>query len=160
VSEQRAWLCRKDGSLTGAGFLSKEPQYFSRWPMPPIEEYMHAWHSGVIGDMFAINKKRVLLDASPQYLMTGPAAPRMKAVVPHARFVMVVRVRMPCMQARAGARFCARDCLTASRRGAHACCAGRVGTVMHACAAAAARMLHAWRRTTRTHACGDRPWSL
>lgn len=39
--------------------------------------------------------RRVLLDASPQYLMCAAAPPRIQAVVPHAKFIMVVRVRPP-----------------------------------------------------------------
>ena len=77
-----------------AKLLTKEPQYFNRWPLPSSENYLHAWHSGVVGAMVSgAAGERVLLDASPQYLMTAAAPPRVKATVPHARFVFVVRVR-------------------------------------------------------------------
>lgn len=74
--------------------LSKELKFFNRWPLPPIEDYLHAWNSSLIGDIIAgVATDRVLLDASPQYLMVPAAAPRVKAAVPHAKFLIVVRVR-------------------------------------------------------------------
>lgn len=73
---------------------AKEPQYFNRWPLPPVGDYLHAWHSGVVGAMVSdFAGRRVLLDASPQYLMCAAAPPRVQAVLPHSKFIMVVRVR-------------------------------------------------------------------
>lgn len=40
-----------------------------------------------------VSKHQVLLDGSPQYLECPSAAPRIKAAVSHAKFVVVVRVR-------------------------------------------------------------------
>ena len=92
--------CREDADIAAttdpcrAKLLTKEPQYFNRWPLPSAESYLHAWHSGVVGAMLSgAAGERVLLDASPQYLMSAAAPPRVKATVPHARFVLVVRVR-------------------------------------------------------------------
>lgn len=77
-----------------ANILLKEPKFFNRWPMPPTEWYMHAWNSTTIGEILAgVTKNKVLLDSSPQYLMVPTAAARVKASVPHAKFVIVVRVR-------------------------------------------------------------------
>jgi hypothetical protein len=77
-----------------AKLLTKEPQYFNRWPLPSIESYLHAWHSGVVGAMVSdAAGHRVLLDSSPQYLMSAVAPPGVKAAIPHARFVLIVRVR-------------------------------------------------------------------
>lgn len=92
--------CREDADLWAtldpwnAKLKTKEPQYFNRWPLPSIESYLHAWHSGVVGAMVSgAAGERVLLDASPQYMMSAVAPPRVKASIPHARFVLVVRVR-------------------------------------------------------------------
>jgi hypothetical protein len=93
----RAGTCgvyREDKELEYGGFLAKEPQYFNRWPLLTPENYLHAFHSGVVGAMMSgAAGHRVLLDASPQYLMSAQAPPRIKAVVPHAKFVLVIRVR-------------------------------------------------------------------
>lgn len=86
--------CREDASIENDTFLSKEPQHFNRWPMMTTEEYLHAWHSGVVGAMMSGSAgHRVLLDASPQYLLTAAAPARIKAAVPHAKFLLVIRVR-------------------------------------------------------------------
>eukprot|EP00892_Ulva_mutabilis_P012326 jgi/Ulvmu1/9466/UM052_0034.1 len=82
----------EDRALAVGSLRAKEPQYFNRWPLPPVGEYLHAWHSGVIGAMISdAAGRRVLLDASPQYLMCAAAPPRIRAAVPHAKFIMVVR---------------------------------------------------------------------
>ena len=87
-------MCRQDIIVENMTFLSKEPQHFNRWPMLSTEQYLHAWHSGVLGAMMSGSAgHRVLLDASPQYLMTAAAPARVKAAVPHAKFVVVIRVR-------------------------------------------------------------------
>lgn len=94
-------MCSEDKSLAVGSLRSKEPQYFNRWPLPPVGQYLHAWHSGIIGAMVSDTAgRRVLLDASPQYLMCAAAPPRIQAVIPHARFIMVVRVRPPHCHAR------------------------------------------------------------
>jgi hypothetical protein len=86
--------------------LQKELQYFNRWPLPHPDQYLRTWHSGVVGAMFTRSAgRRVLLDASSQYLMTAAAPPRIKAIVPHAKFVMVVRV-CPVSSALRNAKLC------------------------------------------------------
>jgi hypothetical protein len=61
--------------------------------MLSTEDYLHAWHSGVVGAMMSgAAGHRVLLDASPQYLLTVAAPVRIKAVAPHAKFVLIIRV--------------------------------------------------------------------
>ena len=74
--------CREDADIAataspfGAKLRSKEPKYFNRWPLPSSESYLHAWDSGVVGDMMSgAAGERVLLDASPQYLMSAAAPP-------------------------------------------------------------------------------------
>lgn len=48
----------------------------------------------MLGDILGGKQKnKVLLDGSPQYLMVPSAAARVKASVPQAKFVIVVRVR-------------------------------------------------------------------
>ena len=75
-------------------FLLKEPKFFNRWPLQPITAYLRAWDSEVMGDMLAgVSRHQVLLDGTPQYLQCPSAAARIKAAVPHAKFVIVVRVR-------------------------------------------------------------------
>lgn len=89
-------MCRENDDIGNSTFQSKEPQHFNRWPMMSTEEYLHAWHSGVVGAMMSASAgDRILLDASPQYLMTAAAPVRIKAVAPHALFVLVIRV---CLQ--------------------------------------------------------------
>lgn len=88
-------VCREDSALAAGSLRAKEPQYFNRWPLPPVGDYLHAWHSGVIGAMVSDSAgRRVLMDASPQYLMNAAAPARIQAVMPHAKFIMVVRVRL------------------------------------------------------------------
>jgi hypothetical protein len=112
------FACREDDDLWGtlspwnAKLQTKEPQFFNRWPLPTIENYLHAWHSGVVGAMLSgAAGQRVLLDASPQYLMSAVAPPRLKASIPHARFVLVVRVRYssPCFHDRKLPKDCSRS---------------------------------------------------
>lgn len=99
-AQHASHVCREDADIWAtkdpwsAKILTKEPQYFNRWPLPAVEAYLHAWHSGVVGAMVSgAAGQRVLLDASPQYMMSAAAPPRLKAAIPHARFVVLVRVR-------------------------------------------------------------------
>lgn len=81
----------KDDGL-GSQLLRKEPKFFNRWPLPPTEWYMHSWDAKTLGDILGGKQKnKVLLDGSPQYLMVPSAAARVKASVPQAKFVIVVR---------------------------------------------------------------------
>jgi hypothetical protein len=77
-----------------AKLLLKEPKFFNRWPLPEMDSYMHAWDFSTVADILeGFTPDKVLLDGSPQYLMVPSAAARVKAAVPHAKFVVVVRVR-------------------------------------------------------------------
>jgi hypothetical protein len=94
-------LCRSEDLLMEtmenkfwANVFLKEPKFFNRWPLPDTEAYIHAWDTNVTSTMLAGREtNKVLVDASPQYLMVPNAALRVKAAVPHAKFVVVVRVR-------------------------------------------------------------------
>lgn len=98
----RPLLCSETRELNltklGQNLLAKEPQYFNRWPLPPVQAYLHAWPPDIIGRMLSGDAgAKVLLDASPQYLMNALAPARIRSVAPHAKFIMIVRVCPPAL---------------------------------------------------------------
>ena len=71
---------------------NKEVRFFNSLPLGTSQEYL---------DLFSEKKLRralydipsVFLDSTPNYLFSPTAAPRVKQMVPHAKFVVVLRVR-------------------------------------------------------------------
>jgi hypothetical protein len=73
--------------------------FFNRWPLPSTQDFLECYPNG--GDPeWALQKQFALVDATPEYLFNSMAAPRMQAVVPQAKFVIILRVRaFRCMYA-------------------------------------------------------------
>lgn len=117
---------------------SKEIHYFDRWPLVPKRlwqyadtfpppkvrkaikraEYLldkagvsveHNSRERVLAAAAGLDHRSVFIDASPEYLMHPGAPPRIKQVLPLARFVIVLRVRPP--SARPPAWICLSDTL-------------------------------------------------
>ena len=82
-------MCRQ-----GPGPWSKELHFFNRWPMPPTEDFLPCFPANVTQRPGGAMPDRVLVDGTPDYLFNSVAAPRIKAVVPQARFVVILRVRL------------------------------------------------------------------
>lgn len=103
---------------------SKEIHYFDRWPLAPKGLWMYAdafpppkvrkamkraeylldkagvsvnhdKRERVLAAAADLEHRSVFLDASPEYLMHPSTPPRVKQVLPLARFVIVLRVRLP-----------------------------------------------------------------
>lgn len=70
---------------------SKEVHFFDQWPAGTSKEYLACFPMKVRGSALA-GKPHVLMDASPEYLLTPAAAPRIQAIAPQARFVVILRV--------------------------------------------------------------------
>ena len=66
-----------------------------RWARWDTAAYLSHFEANMAtGDRQALEQGRaVLLDATPAYLTQYPAAPRARALMPHAKFVLVLRVR-------------------------------------------------------------------
>jgi hypothetical protein len=63
--------------------------------MPPVKSYLQCFPEDVLQPQHdEANRTRhtVLVDGTPDYLFNSVAAPRIRAMVPHARFVVVLRV--------------------------------------------------------------------
>lgn len=60
--------------------------------MPPVESFLPLFPSNVTNRPDGSMPDRVLVDGTPDYLFNPVAAPRIKAVVPQARFVIILRV--------------------------------------------------------------------
>lgn len=89
-------LCRLARVDREGSVYVKEPQFFNRFPLPPTGNYLGAWNATELAAMRSeVPRRRILYDGSPQYLMTAAAPARIKAAAPHARFVVIVRVRIP-----------------------------------------------------------------
>jgi hypothetical protein len=84
---------REEELIGNSTFLSKEPQHFNRWPMLSTNQYLQSWNSSIVDSMLTgATGQQVLLDASPQYLLTAATPVRIKAAAPHAKFVLIIRV--------------------------------------------------------------------
>lgn len=73
--------------------VSNELHFFDRWPMPPPGAFVDSFSSESIASKPKQHLKRALFDATPDYLFNSVAAPRIQALLPSARFVVVLRVR-------------------------------------------------------------------
>jgi hypothetical protein len=77
----------------------KELNYFTAANFPPRELYLSLWPQALFTTLHAPNNLKAhadnfsLLDVSPLYMMQWSAAPRAKAIVPHAKIVVLLRVR-------------------------------------------------------------------
>ena len=69
--------------------------FFNRWPMPPPEDFLKCFPTSDGGDIpdWSVQQNKALLDATPEYLFNSVAAPRVKQMVPQAKFVIILRVR-------------------------------------------------------------------
>lgn len=65
--------------------------FFDQWPAANGRDYIACFPTSVRTAALA-GKEHVLLDASPEYMLTPVAAPRVQRLVPHARFVIILRV--------------------------------------------------------------------
>ena len=77
---------------------SKELHFFNRWPMPPSEDFLRCFPDNIAPGSGTWQDgtpaaSRALVDATPEYIFNSVAAPRIQAVVPHAKFVLILRVR-------------------------------------------------------------------
>lgn len=87
----------------------KELHFFNRWPPLPTNSFPMLWRREA-GDRQAPNRSKyiramqdqdvhlphsfAMLDATPEYLFNAWSPARIKAAVPHARIVLVLRVRL------------------------------------------------------------------
>lgn len=69
----------------------KEVHFFDHWPLGSTQEYLSCFPAEV-QEQAAVGKPHVLVDATPAYLYTPAAAPRIKQAVPNAKFVIILRV--------------------------------------------------------------------
>ena len=91
VRMSQACECRKARGTRSEG---KELQFFSRWPPLDTDEFMSMWPEDEIAAMLNGTSRKFLIDASPEYLVMPAAPPRIKQVVPQAKIVVVLRVRL------------------------------------------------------------------
>eukprot|EP00892_Ulva_mutabilis_P004466 jgi/Ulvmu1/2391/UM131_0002.1 len=68
----------------------KEVHFFDSWPIGTTQEYLECFSEEHRQEAHE-GHPHVLVDASPAYLYTAAAAPRVKRVVPHAKFVIILR---------------------------------------------------------------------
>eukprot|EP00892_Ulva_mutabilis_P011466 jgi/Ulvmu1/8692/UM047_0032.1 len=68
----------------------KEVHFFDSWPIGTTEEYLSCF-SEELRQQALHGAPHVLVDATPAYLYTPAAAARVRRVVPHAKFVIVLR---------------------------------------------------------------------
>jgi hypothetical protein len=78
------------------GRWAKEVHFFNRWPLPkpPKREFLRCfpvqtWNIAKHEDP----RNFTLVDATPDYMFNGMAAPRIKAMWPQAKFLVLLRVR-------------------------------------------------------------------
>ena len=69
--------------------VNKEVDFFNIWPLPTAEDKSFLSY---FPDAGSIPEGSTLIDGTPLYLRTAMAAPRIQAMVPHAKFVVVLRV--------------------------------------------------------------------
>ena len=74
--------CRKD-----EGVAEKEAHFFDRWPLPTTKERSF---SSKFPD--PVPAGSVMIDGTPNYLFSSIAPLRVQAIVPHAKFVVILRV--------------------------------------------------------------------
>ena len=72
---------------------NKELHFFDKWPLPTTEDVSFL---SQFSDGGSIPEGSTLIDGTPAYLRTAMAAPRIQAIVPHAKFLVVLRVRAQC----------------------------------------------------------------
>lgn len=72
----------------------KEVHFFDQWPLGPSTEYINCFPKKRRVAALAGASRAVFLDASPEYLFTPAAAPRVQKILPNAKFVIVLRVRL------------------------------------------------------------------
>lgn len=76
---------------------NKEVHYFNRWPLPPQSSFLQCFppeHNTIARDGdHKVAPSHVLVDGTPDYMFNSVAAPRIKGLVPQAKFVIVLRVR-------------------------------------------------------------------
>ena len=78
------------------GPWSKEVHFFNRWPLPPADEFLKCFPNSEQPD-WSLQNQLALVDATPEYLFNSVAAPRVKAIVPQAKFVVILRVCFACL---------------------------------------------------------------
>ena len=81
----RQCLCRNSARSR----KTKEMDMFNTWPLPPVKDWRESFdlHTRTPGP------DKVLLDSTPAYLHDAVAPAAIQALVPHARFVVILRVR-------------------------------------------------------------------
>ena len=77
-------LCCRGNNLKGGKI--KEVHYFDAWPLPDFERWKAMYPANV-------SANATLVDATASYLYHSWAAARVQRLVPHARFVVLLRVR-------------------------------------------------------------------
>eukprot|EP00892_Ulva_mutabilis_P012431 jgi/Ulvmu1/9560/UM053_0049.1 len=78
------------GFRRGRDKWRKEVHFFDQWPGGTGRDYIACFPLPVRTAALN-NKPHVLMDASPEYMLTPVAAPRVQAIVPQARFVIILR---------------------------------------------------------------------
>eukprot|EP00892_Ulva_mutabilis_P006828 jgi/Ulvmu1/4517/UM002_0243.1 len=71
--------------------VSNELHFFDRWPMPPANAFLDSFPSEGVVRQKNQPLRKALFDATPDYLFNSVAAPRIKALLPAAKFVVVLR---------------------------------------------------------------------
>lgn len=72
---------------------NKEMHFFNRWPMPAGEMFLECFPSAHRKISEHNLADHVLVDGTPDYMFNSVAAPRIKGMVPQAKFIVVLRVR-------------------------------------------------------------------
>lgn len=72
----------------------KEVHFFDRLPTGSTKQYMSCFRAQQYEEALQ-GRPNVFVDATPAYLYTPAAAPRIKQAIPHAKFVIVLRVPSP-----------------------------------------------------------------
>ena len=76
----------------------KEVHFFDQWPLGTSHDYVNCFPPERRASALLDQQSAVFVDASPEYLLTPAAAPRAAQIVPHAKLVIILRVRLsPCM---------------------------------------------------------------
>ena len=76
---------------------SKEAHFFNRFPPPP-GNFLNCYDPELVNlptDLTAEDVNYTLVDGTPDYMFNAMAPPRIKALIPQAKFVLVLRVRNP-----------------------------------------------------------------
>lgn len=84
----RALRCRR-----GKDKWRKEVHFFDQWPLGSASDYINCFPQDRRVAALALTTPAVFVDASPEYLLTPAAAPRAAQIIPHAKIVIILRVR-------------------------------------------------------------------